>query len=156
MFQFELPQKIHIYHTNWNFPEIQDCQVVINLYNNTSNVIQFPRTFNFIYLDIWLIGKENLNINDQAIYSGMTNLSHTQYNKHGPLQSAIDERALVDKSHITPDDHPWLVFLDKSLLIEKPFKIPLILFRGLNLMILVEICLIWKFRNPKLIWNPVF
>ena len=104
------------------FPEIQDSQVIINLYNNTSNVIQFPRTFSFMYLDIWLIGKENEHINDQAIYSGMTNLSHAQYNKHRPLQSATDERAFVDESHITTDDHPQLVFLDKPMLIEKSIK----------------------------------
>ena len=51
-----------------------------------------------------------------------TNLSHTQYNKHRPLQSAIDERAFADEAHIAPDNHPWLVFLDKPMLIDKPIK----------------------------------
>ena len=63
-------------------------------------------TFNFMYLDIQMIGNENEHINNQAIYSGVTNLSHSQYNNYGPLQSAIDERAFADESHITPDDHP--------------------------------------------------
>ena len=53
-----------------------------------------------MYLDIRLIGKENEHINNQVIYSGVTNLSHFQYNKHEPLQSAIDERAFADESHI--------------------------------------------------------
>ena len=76
------------------FPEIQDSQIFINLYSNALTVIPFSKTFNVMYLDIRLIGKENENINDQAIYSGVTNLLHMRCNKHGPLQSPIDERAL--------------------------------------------------------------
>ena len=87
------------------FPEIQDSQVIINMYNNTSTVIQFPKTFNFMYFNIQLIGKENEHINDQAIYSGMTNLSHSQYNKHGPVQSTIDERAFADEWLECNDPH---------------------------------------------------
>lgn len=59
-----------------------------------------------MYLDLQLIGKESEHINDHAIYLGVTNLLHTQCNKHGPLQSAIDEKAFTDESHIAPDDHP--------------------------------------------------
>ena len=127
------------------FTEIQNSQVIINLYNNTSNVIQFSRTSNLMYLDIQLIGKKNEHINGQAIYSGMTNLSHAQYNKQWPLHSAINERTFAVEFHISPDGHLWLVFLDKPMLIQKPIKIPLMLFHGLNLMILIEICLIWTF-----------
>ena len=57
--------------------------------------------------------------NYQAIYSTATNLSNPKCNKHGPLQSAIDERVFADESHIAPDDHPQLVFLDKQMPIDK-------------------------------------
>ena len=72
-----------------------------------------------MYLDIRLLGKEHEHINDQAIYSRVTNLSHFSCNKHDSLQSAIKERAFADESHIAPDDHPWLVFLDKPMPIYK-------------------------------------
>ena len=45
----------------------------------------------------------------------MTNFLHAQCNKHVPLQSAIGKRVFADESHITPDEHPWLVFLDKPM-----------------------------------------
>ena len=36
----------------------------------------------------------------------MNTLTHKAYNKHGPLQCAIDDKLFADESHIAPDDYP--------------------------------------------------
>ena len=41
------------------FPEIQDSQVIINVYNNTSTLLQFDKQFTYMYLDVRFLGKEN-------------------------------------------------------------------------------------------------
>ena len=46
-----------------------------------------------MYLDIRLFDKEHKHINDQAIYSTASNLTHSRCNKHGLLLSAIHEGA---------------------------------------------------------------
>ena len=40
----------------------------------------------------------------------------------GHCSLSLNERAFADKSHITPDDHAWLVFLNKPMLIEQSIK----------------------------------
>ena len=59
-----------------------------------------------MYLDVRLLGNGDGSIHDEADFSNISTLNHLQCNKHGPLQSAIDEIAFADEFHITPDDHP--------------------------------------------------
>ena len=33
----------------------------------------------------------------------------------GPIISILDTRSFADESHMDPDDHPYLVFLEKPL-----------------------------------------
>ena len=71
-----------------------------------------------MYLDVRLISKFTQNINDQANFTTLNLLLHSDKTKKGPITSALDLRPFTDKSHIDADDHPHLVLL------EKPLKLP--------------------------------
>ena len=94
------------------FPELLASQVIITITNQTTTLIQLPRTFNYMYLDIRLISKATENINDQADYTTLNLLQHNDNTIKGPILSALDSRSFADESHIHDDDHPHLVFLD--------------------------------------------
>ena len=58
------------------FPELLASQVIITITNQTTTLIQLPKTFNYMYLDIRLISKATENINDQADYTTLNLLQH--------------------------------------------------------------------------------
>ena len=62
-----------------------------------------------------LVSKSHQGIDDQADYMTLSSLSHVDKTKNGPIISALDTRLFADESHIDPDDHPFLVFLEKHL-----------------------------------------
>ena len=97
------------------FSEILDSQIIITITNQTTSPIQLPITFNYMYLDMRLISKSNQNINDQADYTTLNSLLHSDKTTKGPIVCALDTRPFADESHIDPDDHPHLVFLEKPL-----------------------------------------
>ena len=95
-----------------------DSQIIITITNQTTSPIQLPKTFNYIYLDVWLISKITQNINNQADFTTLNFLLHNENTNRGPISSAMDLRSFADEFHIDPDDHPHLAFL------ENPLKLP--------------------------------
>ena len=71
-----------------------------------------------MYLNMRLVSKTHQDINDQVDNMTLNSLSHVNKTTKGPIISALDTRSFADESHIDPDDHPHLVFL------EKPLKLP--------------------------------
>ena len=97
------------------FPEILESQIIIMITNQTTPPIQLPKTFNYMYLDMRLISKTHQNIDDQADYMTLNSLLHSDKTTKGPIISALDTRPFADESHIDPEEHPHLVFLEKPL-----------------------------------------
>ena len=62
-----------------------------------------------------LISKSNQNIDEQADYTTLNLLFYSNKTTKGPIISALDTRPFADESHIDPDGHPCLVFLEKPL-----------------------------------------
>ena len=100
------------------FLELLDSQIIITITNQTTSPIQLPKTFNYMYLDVSLISKITQNINDQANFTTLNSLLHNENTNRGTISSALDLISFADESHIDPDDHSCLVFL------EKPLKLP--------------------------------
>ena len=59
------------------FPEFLDSQIIITITNQTTSSIQLPKTFNYMYLDMRLISKSDQNIDDQADYTTLNLLLHS-------------------------------------------------------------------------------
>ena len=108
------PEAIYLPYT-LIFSELLDSQIIITITNQTTSPIQLPKTFNYMYLDVRLISKITQNINNQADFTTLNSLLHNDNTTKGPISSALDLRAFADESHIDPDDHPHLVFLEKPL-----------------------------------------
>ena len=65
-----------------------------------------------MYLDMRLVSKSHQNIDGQADYTTLNSLSHVAKTTKGPIISTLDTRSFADESHIDPDDHLCLVFLE--------------------------------------------